>query len=289
MFKNYLKIAFRNFRNNKLFSIINILGLAIGISAALVIYLIVQYEFSFEKFQSGKENIYRVVSDIQFPGQLFKNSGVPMPMPRAMRSDMSGLETVTHFLTTNEVKVGVPITGTQSPVEFKKQTNIIYADEYYFSLFQYKWLAGSRQVALKDPYQVVLAESRAKTYFGNTPLNDMIGRQIVYDDSVKATVTGIVKDLNEATSFTFKEFISMATVMATGLKDHYGGDEWRSITSSSQSFIKLAKGTTVKQVETQFPVLRKKYLAKNDKDDTYNHLQALTDIHFNSEYDAFEW
>jgi putative ABC transport system permease protein len=288
MIKNYFAIAFRNFLRNKIFSLINILGLAIGISAALVIYLIVQYEFSFEKFQKDKESIYRVVSDMGFPGQLFKNPGVPMPMPKAMRSDITGLKTVTHFISANEAKVAIPFAGSQSPAEFKKQTDIIYADEYYFLLFQYKWLAGSIQTALKDPFQVVLAESRAKTYFGSTPLNEIIGRQVIYDDSVKTTVAGIVKDVDDATDFTFKEFISMETVMTTGLKGHFGGDDWGNITSSSQSFVKLAKGTTVKQIETQFPGLRKKYqTGKDDKDDTYNHLQALTDIHFNTDYGAF--
>jgi predicted permease len=290
MFKNYFTIALRNFWRNKLFSLINIFGLAIGISAALVIYLIVQYEFSFERSQKDNQRIYRVVSDMQFPGQLFKNSGVPMPMPKAMRSDITGLEAITHFVTANESKVSIPFAGSLTPAEFKKQKNIVYADENYFSLFEYKWLAGSMQTALKDPFQLVLTESRAKTYFGNESLNDIIGRSVIYSDSIKTTVAGIVKDLDIVTDFTFKEFISLATVMTTGLKNHFGGNEWGSINSSSQSFVKLTKGTTPKQVEAQFPGLRKKYRSGEIdwKDDTYNHLQALTDIHFNADYDAFD-
>lgn len=293
MYRNYFKIAFRNFRQNKVFSLINISGLAIGISAALVIYLIVQYEFSFEKFQKDNGTVYRVVSDMQFPGQLFRNSGVPMPMPKAMRNEVTGLEKVTHFLTAGETKVTVPVEGKQDQAVYKKQQNIIYADEYYFSMFPYEWLAGSAKEILKDQGQVVLTESRARAYFGKTPLNEIIGKQVVYDDTVKTTVTGIVKDITEATSFTFKEFISLQTAMANGLKDNYGGDEWGSINSASQSFVKLAPGTSVKQVETQFAALRNKYRTKSPddkdgKDDTFNHLQSLTDIHFNPDYDAFE-
>ena len=88
----------------------------------------------------------------------------------------------------------MPVAGSQSPAEFKRQTDIIYADEFYFSLFESDWLAGSKQTALKDPYQVVLTEERAKTYFGNLPANDIIGKQITYDDSIKTIVSGIVKD-----------------------------------------------------------------------------------------------
>jgi len=291
MIKNYFKTAWRNFRRNKIFSLINISGLAIGISSALVIYLIVQFEFSFDKFRKDKDRIYRIVSDMTFPGgSVFKNSGVPMPMAKALRSDITGIEMATHFVTTYQAKVSVPFAGGQSPAEFKKQNQIVYADEFYFLFFDYDWLAGSQQSALKDPFQVVLTESRAKNYFGNLSATDIIGKQIIYNDTIKTTVAGIVKDPDEkATDFRFKEFISLATVMTTGLKDHFGGDEWSSITSDSQLFIKLGKGTTPKQVEAQLPGLRKKYLkATEGKDDTYNHLQALTEMHFNADYDAFD-
>src|SRR5678809_758339 len=250
MLKNYFTIAIRNFWKQKIFSLINVSGLAIGISAALVIYLLVQFEFSFENFRRDNDRIYRVVTDMTFPGEsLFRNSGVPMPMPKAVRSDLTGIEAVTHFVTAWETKVSVPVAGSQSPAEFKRQTNIIYADEHYFSLFESDWLAGSKQTALKDPYQVVLTEERAKTYFGNLPANDIIGKQITYDDSIKTTVSGIVKNPKEkATDFKFKEFISLATVMSTGLKDHFGGDFWGSINSSSQLFVKLKNGTRPEQV-----------------------------------------
>ena len=258
MIKNYFTIAIRNFWKQKVFSLINVSGLAIGISAALVIYLLVQFEFSFEKFRKDNDRIYRVITNITFPGEsVFRNSGVPMPMPKALRADLTVLRTATHFVTAYETKVSMPVAGSQSPAEFKKQANIIYADEFYFSLFECDWLAGSKQTALKDPYQVVLTEERAKTYFGNLPANDIIGKQITYDDSIKTIVSGIVKDQTEkATDFRFKEFISLATVMATGLKDHFGGD-WGNVNSVSQCFIKLKKGTRPEQLNAQFPCLEK--------------------------------
>jgi len=292
MLKNYFTIAIRNFWKQKIFSLINVSGLAIGISAALVIYLLVQFEFSFEKFRKDNDRIYRVITDMTFPGEsVFKNSGVPMPMPKAVRSDLTGIETVTHFVTAYETKVSMAVAGSQSPAEFKKQTEIIYADEFYFSLFEYDWLAGSKQTALKDPNQVVITEERAKTYFGNLPVNDIIGKQITYDDSIKTIVSGIVKLPKEkATDFRFKEFISLATVMSIGLKDHFGGDDWGSINSVSQLFIKLKKGTRPGQVNAQFAGLRKKYLDKKDqeRDDTKHRLQSINDIHFNADYGSFD-
>ncbi|HMK18501.1 MAG TPA: ABC transporter permease [Chitinophagaceae bacterium] len=291
MLKNYFTIAIRNFWKHKVFSLINVSGLAIGISAALVIYLLVQFEFSFEKFRKDNDRIYRVVTDMTFPGEsVFKNSGVPMPMPKALRADLTGIETATHFVTSYDTKVSMPVAGSQSPAEFKKQTSIIFADEFYFQLFERDWLAGSKQTALKDPYQVVLTEERAKTYFGNLPATDIIGKQITYDDSIKTTVSGIVKDeAKKATDFRFKEFISLATVMATGLKDHFGSD-WGSINSASQCFVKLEEGTRPEQLNAQFPMLREKYRDKKEqeKDDTKHHLQSINDIHFNADYGSFD-
>lgn len=292
MFKNFFITAFRNIRKNKVFSLINISGLAIGISAALVIYLLVQFEFSYDTFRKDHDRIYRVVSEITFPGAVkFKNSGVPMPMPQAVRNDLTGLETVTHFVTTSEIKVSVPVAGSVSPVEFKKQPNIVYADEYYFQLLQAEWLAGAAQTSLKDPYQVVLTEERAKAYFGNLSPADIIGKTITYDDSIKTTVSGVIKTPGEkATDFRFKEFISLATVMTTGLKDNFGGNEWGNINSVSQLFVKLKKGVTPQQVNAQFAGLRKKYSNQksDENEDTENQLQALSDIHFNADYDAFD-
>jgi putative ABC transport system permease protein len=292
MYKNYFQVGIRSFWKNKLFSVINMAGLGIGISAALVIYLIVQYEFSFEKFREDKERIYRVVSDMTFPGEsTMKNSGVPIPMPAAVKTDLTGIETATHFVTAWETKVQVPLKGSQTPAEFKNQLNIIYADENYFKLFQYNWLAGSKQTALKDPFQVVLTQERAKNYFGNLQLQEIIGKEIIYDDTVKVTVAGIVQEpIQQATDIRFKEFVSLATMMQTGQYKNFGDAEWNSINSASQLFIKLKPGTNTAQLTKQFKELRKKYVKKEDRenDATVHALQPLTDIHFNAEYGSFD-
>ena len=97
MLVNYFKTSFRSIWRNKLFSAINVLGLAIGISAALVIYLIVDYDLGFEKFHKDPERIYRVVSEFEFSGEKFKNSGVTLPLGPTVRTEVPGLELVTPF------------------------------------------------------------------------------------------------------------------------------------------------------------------------------------------------
>ncbi len=111
MFRNYLTIAFRNLRKHKIFSLINMAGLAIGISAALVIYLIVQYEFNFDAFHKDKDRIHRVVSEIKFPDLTINNSGVPAPTGPTIAREIPGLELVAPYIIANETKVAVPFAG----------------------------------------------------------------------------------------------------------------------------------------------------------------------------------
>src|SRR5690349_12734318 len=285
MIKNYLLTGFRNFRRNKVFSLINIAGLAIGISASLVIYLIVHHEFSYEKFRKDGDRIYRVVTNMHFPEQDFKNAGVPGPLPEAVRSDIPGIEKSTVFWAAGPMKVEVSA-KTQSKNVFKKQEEIIYADDQYFHFFNYQWLGGSADNSLNGPNKVVLTESRARNYFNYDNITNAIGQTIIYDDSVKATVTGIVRDIDEITDLTFKEFISLPT-FSQQLKNVHGWNEWGSVNSASQFFVQLKKGIDTSGINKQLAAVRKKnekqaYLA------TDHFLQPLNDIHFNSSFDVFD-
>ena len=284
MLKNYFTIAFRNFWRNKFFSFINLSGLAIGISASLVIYLIVQYEFSYDAFHKDGNRIYRVVTNFK-AAEFDKNSGVPLPVAGVVNNEVTGIETATKFFITYNTKVTVPLTGTQ-PAIYKKQPNIVFADEKYFSLLDNEWVYGSPQTALTAPNQVVLTESRAKIYFND--ISKAMGKEIIYDDTLVTVVTGIVKDFSKASDFTFKEFISFATAEQHALLGNYIPDTWNSVTSSFQLFVKLEKGIRVKQVETQLAAARKKYVPAQDAGNSKYILQTLTDIHTNLDYDNFD-
>ena len=197
MIKNYFTIAFRTLRKNKMFAAINILGLAIGISASLVIYLIVSYDLGFDKFEKDRGRIYRVVSDMKFPDNDFKNSGVPLPLIPVSQKEITGVELFAPFSTTGNMNVSIAAVVESKPDMYKKQKNIIYADNNYFKLLSYQWLAGSPQNSLSEPFTTVLTESRAKTYFPYNDVSKDIGKIIIYNDSIKTTITGIVKDLDE--------------------------------------------------------------------------------------------
>ncbi len=292
MFENFLKTGLRNFQRNKVFSLINISGLAIGLSAALVIYLIVQHDFSYDKFHKDADRIFRVTSTIRFPDLTIHNSGTPLPTFAAVSKEATGLEAAAHFETLNEAKVTIPSKDGKPDARFKKQNERIAADSNYFKIFKYQWLAGSGNTALINPNQVVLTEDRAKIYFGNLPVSEIPGRTIIYDDSITASVTGIVKSLRQNTDFIFQEFLSLSTLQQPNFKDNYSWEEWGNINSSSQLFVKLLPGRGTDEIKKQLATIREKYRTKDKenpgkKDDTEHNLQPLSDIHFNADYDAF--
>jgi putative ABC transport system permease protein len=290
MLKTYLTIAYRNFIRNKIFSFINVLGLAIGISASLVIFLIVHYDFTFDKFENNRSPLYRVVTEMNFFGSPIHNPGVPSPLADAVAKEVSGIKDIIPFHKFNgDPKVAAPRKD-EKPFTVRHQKNIILAGESYFNLVPYQWLAGSVHTALDGPFKVVLTAERAKIYFPGVAYSGMIGRQLTYDDSIQATVSGIVQDLSQNTDFIFKEFLSQSTIATSaGMKGNYKWDRWGSVNGGSQLLVRLSENVSPKMVEAGIQSLEKKY----DKDNTnpnskrYFRLQPFDDIHFNQVYATF--
>ena len=290
MFKNYFIVALRNFRRNKIFSLINVLGLAIGISASLVIYLLVNYHFTFDKFEKDGDRIYRVVSNFSFSWEVYRNSGVTSPMGPAMEKELTGLDAVVPFRTYDgDTKISVPVQGQREPVIFKHQKNIVFVDGNFFNLIGYQWMAGSAKTSLQKPYQTILSETTARLYFPKLSIGQIIGKELYFNDTVRATVTGIVKDIKRNTDFTFATFISRATLENTSLKPE-DWTQWDNTTSSSQLLVKLSPGTKPGSIEKGAYNLYKKYHTPDPNDNSKSEykLQPLHDIHFNSNYGGYD-
>lgn len=290
MFKNYFIVAIRNFWRNRLFSAINILGLAIGVSASLVIFLLISYHFTFDQFEKDGDRIYRVVSDFNFSGEAYYNSGVADPMPAAVQKEVTGLEAVVPFRTWNgSVKIGIDKAKGKDQTIYKKENNIVFADSNYFKLIGYEWVAGSVKTALSQPYQVVLTESKASQFFPKTSNANILGKTIHFNDTVHATVSGIVKDLSFNSDFTFTTFVSYTTLENTSLKPE-SWNEWGSTNGAQQLWVKLSKGTTVLQIEKQIARLYKSNNKREpgDNSTTTHILQPLPDLHFNQNYSGYD-
>jgi putative ABC transport system permease protein len=293
MLKNYLNVAIRNILRSKIFTVINVLGLAIGISASLVIFLIVQYQYSFDRFEKGQDRIFRVVSEYKEQDNDGHTRGVQGPLAEVIRKETSGADLTVAFRYYNALKLAVPGKITDQPALFKPKDNIIFAAPDYFQLFSYHWIAGSPVTALVAPGQVVLSESRAKTYFPSIPADQLIGKKMIYDDTLGVVVSGIVQDFDKQgqTDFQFKEFISLATVLDNnGLRKKFFWDDWGGTTSDHQVFVRLGKDVSVSAFEARLKKIGDKYKGEDEKKNHYSwvyHLQPFSDIHFNDNYGTF--
>lgn len=286
MLKNFLTTAWRSLLRNKLHTFINITGLAIGVSACLVIYLIVNFELSFNKGHDGYEKIYRIHSSFSgvFSGL---NRGVPTAVAETIREEFKGVESVAPFHVYS-TSVSIPAKGDSKT--FENQNRIILTDTAFFHVFSaYTWIAGSPQ-SLDKPFQVVLTESRAKTYFGTTDPLEVIGKEIVYQDSLSTTVAGIVKDLPFNTDIDMTDFISYSTIEKSWLKSRINPNDWSSVNSSSQLFVRLDKNATEQDLKSQFTILSKRYKEHStwDVENNFN-AQAFTDLHYNAETGIFDY
>ena len=288
MIKNYFKIAWRNLWQHKLFTLINVVGLSVGISAALVIYLIVSYDFTFDNFHKGGDRIYRVVTNMNYSGEAIFNSGVTSPLPNVVPAEVTGLEASAPCFEYSGWTITIP---GKTVEKFKGKGGTTFVDQRFFTLFTYQWLAGSAKTALNAPRQVVLASEQAKKYFPSLSYDQMIGRQVIYNDTVKTTVTGVVKEFEGNSDITFHDFISYSTIPTLfDMKREL--TEWGGVTSASLFFVKLAPGTKQQNIEKQLNALLTKYTPKHPEYKGHNTtalgLQPLSDVHFNSNYEAID-
>ena len=287
MLQNYLKIALRNLLRNKVYSFINILGLAIGVSACLVIFLLVSFELSFENFQPDREQIYRVVSGFKNDdGSINVNGGLSAPMPTAIRQDLSGIENLAacHIWYPRVTIPNDKKDTKNAPKTWKNDNNeVLVCEPQYFQIFNYEWLQGNPKNALKTPNEVVLTVGKAEKYFGKIPLEQVMGKQVFYKDSLIATVTGIVKELPKNTDFKFEDFISFKSIKAKNWRKEFQLDEWTNTNSTSMCFIKIPEKSSPNATNAQFKTFLKKHL---DLKDQWNigrtlTLQPLSDMHYN--------
>lgn len=290
MMMHYLKAAIRNLRRSGVFSAIHVLGLSIGISAAMVIFLIVHFEFSFDRFEQDSARIYRVVLDARITGSEGHSAGVPAPLAGAIQREVTGIEATVPVMqfqgdATATVSVG---DGSKHPRIFKKQPGIIFTNPQYFDLLAFHWLAGSPGSALRDPFSVVLTASRAKRYFPGLSPASILGRVLTYDKT-PVRVSGIVDDLKEHTSFQAVEFISYATIDKTALRSRFMMDVWNDWMVYSGLYVKIRKGYSPEGIETQLKALLQKYDPDANKDAAHTlafRLQPLNEIHFDGRYRA---
>jgi predicted permease len=287
MLRNFFKTAWRSLLRHKITTVINVLGLALGITVCLIIFLLLRFELSYDRFQPDRDRIYRIVAKATRLNGERDFGFVTTALPDAARAEISGLETVVGF-DNLYTPVIVPRQG-QEPVLFdaaksgEQASPVIIAQPQYFRVFHYQWLAGNAATALNEPFKVVLTEKEATKYFGPYDPDDWIGRRLIYKDSLEVTVSGIVADWKENSDFAFGDFISFSTIRSSFLKNRFE-DSWAMWDYDVQAFVKLAPGVSPAQIERQLEPLMARHEVGPKEFHTDLSLQPLNDIHFSEKY-----
>lgn len=278
MIINYLKIVWRNITRNGVYTTINILGLAMGICACISIYVITSYELSFDTFHPDKQRIYRVMGDAtESTGEILHFARLPMGLAPAVRQTIPGVEAIAGVNFYN-VKSTIRVDH-NNPVQFTDNSATVITDPQFFDVFKYNWLAGS-STSLRAPFTVVLTEKKAHQYFGDIPLDDVVGKEIIYDDSLTVKVTGIVQDWSQTSDLPYTAFISSATLQSGFLKKNFNTGSWSEGDMSSWAFVKLSEGIQPVQINRQMAAIMKAHADPKTKLSPW--LEPLSDIHFNA-------
>jgi len=274
MLKNYLISTFRNLIKRKTYSIINILGLAIGIASFLIIYLYISDELSYDKHHTDANRIYRLVNVYDFEGVGENSASSPFPVAFTLLNDYPGM-----------IKNVVRIFNFQAPRSFveygEKKFNekrFYFADSTYFSIFNHEFVNGNPATALDEIGSVVITESTAKKYFDN---NDPIGKTIKFETNLNLTISAVIRDIPEQSHFKFDFLGSMSTIRSV-----YGGKlppTW--VWNPCWTYLLLDQHANPKTLEDKFPHFIQKYFYDAEKDNVSLYLQPLTDIHLKSKLD----
>jgi putative ABC transport system permease protein len=344
MLKNYLRLAFRSIWNRRFYSALNIMGLSLSMAGGLILFQFIHYHLSFDQYHQKAGELYRVVTDLHLDdGTVEYEKGAPVALPETLEREMPQVKGGAVLLKIRSMAISVPEPGGAMSglgsgggatahgsgggatahgsggmvKNFQEQDNAAYADKHWFELFDYTWLQGNPQTALKDPHSVVITESTARKYFGDT---DPMGKPLRMDSRYDLVVTGVLKDYPENTDTKIDLFISRPSmdVFYAGLDQQMNRD-WTFINSTTQAYVWIpaagsdasavsgsgtrtgsdasavsGSGTRAASVGTRVPAAVEAGLARMpaahlpaDIAHAFQyHLQPLHEVHFDARYGA---
>jgi predicted permease len=280
MFKNYFKTAIRNFKRNKSYALINTLGLAIGIAACFLIFLVVQFESSFDSFHAEKNSIYRIGTEFHNQDGVSYDAGVAFPVAEALRTDFPQIkQAASIFQQGGQITVEDETTTQQKKLQ---EDNFYYAEPQFFSMFNFPFLAGDATTVLKDPNSAVLTQATAEKYFGswkNAP-----GKTIKYQNKTLYIVKGILKNIPHNSDFPLDVVVSYSALQNTNIKNNL--TDWVSTFSQAYTFVVLPPDLPVNRFNQELKTFAKKHKPAEYASDVFI-AQPLREIHYDERFGNF--
>jgi len=276
MFKNYFKTAFRNLKRNKSYAFINTLGLTVGISSCLLLFLVIRFESSFDNFHPKKNSIYRVGTEFHNQDGVSYSGAIAFPAAKGIRIDFPQIREVASIFN-NGGQVTVD-NGNKQTNKFVED-NIYYAEPEFFNMFQFEWLNGNAKTSLKNPNNAVLTQATAEKYFGNW--KDAMGKTITLNNKTPFTITGILKNVPLNSDFPLRVVVPYSALA----NSHIGRNlnDWVSTFGGACTFIVLPNGLSPQKFNADLKAFAKKHKPAEYQKDSYI-LQPLTEIHFDDRF-----
>jgi putative ABC transport system permease protein len=253
MVKNYFKIAWRNLFRNKGFSLTNLLGLSIGITCTILIFLWVQDEVTYNKFHSNYNSIYKIIANRDFNNQVFTDENMVLPLAKELKEKLPQIK---NAVVTTHRQPRVLIYG---DVKIKKQGYTV--SEHFFDMFSWKFVGGNKSTAIVDPFSIVLTKSAAKAIFGNS---DPVNKVLKIDNDRNAKVTAIVDDPPGNSTFQF-DYILPFDYSDPGTKQSM--TQWQN--SSWDVFVQVDPKTDFKSLEKNINAIKYQHDPDDKKISTY--------------------
>ena len=277
MLYNYLNLAWRNLRRQRVYTAINVLGLSLGTGCAVLIFTLISYQLQFDNFHPQVDRTYRaVVTFLSDPVEY--QTGVPAPFMKAFKNDFSFADTVSRVFAVRDAQIVLP--GESEQKKFDEEDGVAFAEANFFSIFRFPLARGTNQ--LGEPNTALITQHIAKKYFGT---ENAVGKVIRYDNKTNFRVTGILADLPDNTDRRQEIYLSYLS-----LKDKNpqmaADTDWNFLSNDMHCFMVLKPGVSPQTVNQAFSGFAKKYYNAEDAKLTVFSLQPLRDIHFNTHLDG---
>jgi putative ABC transport system permease protein len=271
MFKNYVLIAVRNLKRHKTYSLINILGLAIGMVCFILIALYILTEFSYDKYHENANRIFRLEADLTLGGDPIPVATTNFPPTFAMRNDYREVINSVRILPQRKVLI---------EYENKRfyEERIYYAEETVFDIFTFPMVKGDPKTALETARSIVITERMAEKYFG---AEDPIGKTLKLNNRTECSVTGVIRNVPANSHFVFDMLLSFQTFAE---RNKETVESWMSYFGCF-GYILLHENSDYKELEKKLPAMKEKYIG-NALDGTGVNVEyfltPLTAIHLHS-------
>ncbi|ALI98898.1 ABC transporter permease [Rufibacter tibetensis] len=282
MFKNYLLVAVRTLKRNFGYTSLNIVGLALGITCSLLLFLVIRHELSYDRFHSKADRIYRINVDNVSANGPGHSAGTPFPMLATLKASLPELSPATHlFNEEGGTFMVLPTNDQEPPKKFREEKNVLFVEPAFFDLFDYSTNGIDGKQALKDVNTVLLTQTIADKYF---PGENPVGRVVRMNNKVNLKVTGVIPDAPANTDLPYQMLIDYESSKKIST---FVNDSWNSTFSNQQVYFALPPGANLKQAEDRLNEVTAKYRPHSPGEKERYTFQPLTQMHFDERYGNF--